>query len=220
MPISSIPSRNNALVADDWERLRNALDAAGVRGSEDLGRFVNNTEYFRASVFDERAAMPVLLELLPTLTDERAIAAVARHLRRSWCRPAAFPALLAAFETWASRAPSSDAAWALGDALATTATPDVLTVLLEIVDNQAYGDARQMVVDALWRFRKDLRVAAALDRLVDDPAVSLHAMSALRRTVGNEAALPRLRHVRDEHPDARVRKQAATAVRRAEKAIR
>ena len=75
-----------------------------------------------------------------------------------------------------------------------------------------------MVVDALWRFRKDERVAPVLCSLLDDPAVSLHAMSALRRTIGNEAALPYLLRVHDGHTDPLVRKQAAKAVRRAEEA--
>src|SRR4051812_5175686 len=135
-------------------------------------------------------------------------------------RPAAFPALQDAFGEWASKDPAGDAAWALGDALATAASIDDLPVLLEIVQDNRYGNARRMVVEALWRFRKDARVGPVLDSLVEDRAVSLHAMSAFRRTVGNRAALPRLRHVRDEHPDALVRKQAAVAVQRAEKAAR
>ena len=47
--------------------------------------------------------MPVLLRLLPTLTDPLAVAAVAGHLRRPWARPVAFAALLEAFETWGRR---------------------------------------------------------------------------------------------------------------------
>jgi hypothetical protein len=116
--------------------------------------------------------------------------------------------------------PDGDPAWAFGDALATAASIDDLPVLLEIVQDNRYGNARRMVIDALWRFRKDARVGPALNSLVEDPVVSLHAMSALRRTVGNQAALPRLRQVRDEHPHALVREQAARAVRRAEKAVR
>jgi hypothetical protein len=58
---------------------------------EDFGRFVNNTTYFRPSAFDERAAMPTLLRLLPTLTDRALVGTVAAHLRRPWARPTAFP---------------------------------------------------------------------------------------------------------------------------------
>jgi hypothetical protein len=59
-----------------------SLAAAGVIGVEDLGRFVNDVTYLRPSMFDERAAMPVLLELLPALTDPTLVRAVAAHLRR------------------------------------------------------------------------------------------------------------------------------------------
>ena len=75
-----------------------------------------------------------------------------------------------------------------------------------------------MIVHCLWRFKKDPRVAATLSGLVADRDVSLHAMSALRRTVGNESALPTLRATRDSHPDPTVRAQAAKVVRLAEKA--
>ena len=69
---------------DEWQAARQALSVAGVAGVEDLGRFVNNTEHFAPSQFDERAAMPVLLDILPTATDAKlveAIAAVGDHLK-------------------------------------------------------------------------------------------------------------------------------------------
>jgi hypothetical protein len=46
-----------------------------------------------------------------------------------------------------------------------------------------YGQARQMIVDALWRFLRSPLVRPALTELVSDPDVALHAMSALRRTI-------------------------------------
>jgi hypothetical protein len=69
-------------VVDEWQLARDSPAAAGVNGVEDLGRFVNDVTYLRPSMFDERAAMPVLLELLPTLTDPTLVRAVAAHLRR------------------------------------------------------------------------------------------------------------------------------------------
>ncbi len=63
----------------------------------ELGRFVNNVEFFGASNFDEMAAMPVLLNALPRLADARLVSAVAGHLLRPWARPHAFDVLLAAF---------------------------------------------------------------------------------------------------------------------------
>jgi hypothetical protein len=52
-------------VTEELEELRSALIAEGVAGVSDLGRFVSNTDHFRPSTFDERAAMPVLVAWLP-----------------------------------------------------------------------------------------------------------------------------------------------------------
>jgi hypothetical protein len=90
-------------------------------------------------------------------------------------------------------------------------------VLLDLAQHKPYGVARAMIVDSLWRYRKDDRVARLLTTLVDDPSVALAAMTALRRTVGSGNALPHLRRVRDNHPDAQVRQHATRQVKRAEK---
>ena len=204
-------------MVDEWQRVRNALEHAGVAGTADLGHFVNDVTYFRASVFDERAAMPVLLDLLPTLTDPTLVWAVAGHLRGPWARPAAFGALVNAFRQWAPQ--NEDAGWQLGDALARAAEPDDLPVLLILVCDARYGTARQMIVGSLWRFRKSPLVEPALVTLITDPAVALHAMSALRRSIGAAAALPYLRQVATDHPGDRLGKTAVTQIRRAEAAV-
>jgi hypothetical protein len=73
-------------VLGEWRTVRDALTSAGVMGAEDLGRFVNNTTYVRLSKFDEQAAAPTLLRVLPALKDPRLVTAVAAHLRRPWLR--------------------------------------------------------------------------------------------------------------------------------------
>jgi hypothetical protein len=60
--------------------------------------------------------MPVLLGLLPILTDPTLVRAVAAHLRRPWARPTAFGPLVDAFQRWAPQ--GGDAGWQLGDELA------------------------------------------------------------------------------------------------------
>jgi hypothetical protein len=69
------------LMVDEWQLTRDLLAAAGVNGAEDLGRFVNDVTYLQPSIFDERDAMPVLRELLPTLTDPTLVRAGASELR-------------------------------------------------------------------------------------------------------------------------------------------
>ncbi len=199
---------------DEWEALRARLAAAGVDGAEDLGRFVNKPELLSESRFDERAAMPVLIQALPSLTDEKLIGAVAGHLRQPWARPHAFAALLEAFEAAAPN-DGSTAAWHLGDAVGTTATAEHVEVLLRISRDSDYGAARQMVVQALGRFKKAPGVAEALLVLIDDPDVALHAMGALRRVVGAREALPHLERVARERCGTVVGEQAARQVKRA-----
>jgi len=161
--------------------------------------------------------MPVLLDLWPRLTLPSVVTAVAGHLRRPWARPA-FPALLTAFYRWAPQ--DNHTAWAIGNALATAAGKQHLPELLAIARNPGYGATRAVIVDCLWRFRKDNRVAEVLVRLLDDADVCLPAMSALRRTLGNNAVLPYLRRTRDHHPDPKIRQHAGKQVRRAESSTR
>jgi hypothetical protein len=125
--------------------------------------------------------------------------------------------LLDAFRAWAVRDPS--VGWSIGDALATAADRSHLEVLLDIARHREYGYARAMVVDSLWRYRRDDRVGTVLKNLMNDPDVSLAAMTALRRVLGNNEALPLIHEVLETHPDARVRAQAAQQIRRAERAV-
>lgn len=201
-------------MVDEWQMVRETLSGHGVAGADDLGRFVSNTKYFRPSALDEHAAMPIFIELLPQLSDPTLVAVLASHLRRRWARPRAFDNLHAAFERWAI--PEPTAGWHIGDALATTATKDELPVLLRIAAATKYGKARQMIVDCLWRFNASDEVETTLVSLIRDPDVALHAMSALRRTIGAEAALPHLRQVQDEHSNDLIGTTAKRQIQKAE----
>ena len=178
------------------DRVRSVLTERGVAGVEDFGTFVNNTTYFAPSRFDERAAMPVLIELLPTLNDAHVVGTVASLLRRPWARPAAYEPLLIEFRRWA--AAGSDPGWALGDALAAAATSSNLSDLLALAQDSRYGRSRQMIVLALYRFKTD-DTAAVLAELIRDPEVALHAMSALKRVIGPGRCRPMIEAVALEY---------------------
>jgi hypothetical protein len=202
---------------DEWAQLRARLTEAGVDGAQDLGRFVSNPEFFGSSAFDEKAAMPVLVAQLPDLTDAKLVSAVAGHLRRPWARPAAFDALLDAFESWAQR--DADTGWHLGDALGATATATHVEALLRISQDTRYGTARQMVVHALGRFKNAPAVPQALADLIEDPDVALHAMQALRRVLGPEEALPHLECVEREQRGTTVGEHAAREAKKTRKSL-
>lgn len=203
---------------DEWDQLRRRLADEGVAGAEDLGRFVSKPQFFGESRFDERAAMYALIEVLPTLSDPKLVSVVAGHLRRPWARPAAFDALLAAFEIWAAQADSA-AGWHLGDALGTTATTTKVDALLRVSCKPEYGSARQMVVLALGRFKKCAGVSETLLALIDDPDVGLHAMGALRRVLGPLEALPHFERVEREQQGTLLGEQAAREAKKARKAL-
>ena len=198
---------------DDADRVGHALTVAGVSGVNDFGHFVNSSTHFRASEFDEKAAMPTLLAVLPSLTDLRVVTAVAGHLRRAWARPSAFPLLRDAFVRWAE---VDDAAgWALGDALGTAADKSRVGELIELAADGGYGMSRQTVVHSLRRFKNDQRVSPVLTKLLTDPSVALNAAGALRQVPGKDAAFPLLRAARDQTTDPTV---AAGLVRNIKKA--
>ena len=201
-------------MASDRESLCDALRAAGVRGVDDFGRFVN-TKYFRASEFDDAAAAPVLLAELPSVSDGSVVAAIARHLRRVRLSPRDFDRLLVAFERWATE--NFDAGWTLGDALAHAARPDHVATMCQLAQRQEYGRSRQMIVFALWRWRRSELVEPTLRGLLADPDVAMHAMSALNRVIPADDMLAALAPLLQNDADPTVRKQAqcqATPVRR------
>jgi hypothetical protein len=202
---------------EEWDILRQDLDRAGVAGSAELGRFVSNTDHFAASTFDERAAMPVLIAALPRLSDPKLVSAVAGHLRRSWSRPSAFDALFVAFLRWAPN--DRHTGWALGDAVGTAATIAHVEQLLAQGQERRFGQARQMVVHALGRFAKAPEVAPVLLGLIKDPDVALHAMQALKRVVGPEAALPHIEEVEAEQMGTALGGVAAREARKMRKAL-
>jgi hypothetical protein len=206
-------------MSDDRARVLAALGADGVAGFEDFGHFVNDTRYFPPSKFDARAAFPTLLALLSSLSDPSVVGATARYLARPGTGFAVFDALLAAFKRWAI-IDTTSTGWTIGESLAKTATVDDLDTIFELVENSTYGRSRQMIVLSLWRYRKDARTTAVLARLIFDPEVSLHAMSALRRAIGNPDSIPFLEQVRDAPTLSDLhRGNAAKAIRAAQRSI-
>lgn len=199
----------------DADRVRYELAVAGVEGVDDFGRFVNDTTHLRASEFDEKAAMPTLLAILPSLTEPRVVSAVAAHLRRAWARPTAFPVLRDAFIHWSTL--HEGAGWALGDALGTAADKSRVGDLIDLATDGRHGKARQMVVYSLRRFKTDERVPAALTTLLTDPTVVLHAAGALRHVVGNAAALPLLQAAKDQTTDPTASASLVREIKKAEK---
>jgi len=202
-------------VDSEQEVLCDALRAAGVKGVDDFGYFANSA-HFRASEFDAVGAAPILLARLPSLTEALVVSAAARHLRHVRIPADAFGTLVDAFRHWATQ--DFDAGWALGDALSHAARPENVTTMCALAQDRTYGRSRQMIVGALWRWRKSDEIGGTLRHLTADPDVSLHAMSALARVVSPRDLVAVLEPLTDD-ADANVRKQAQRQLAKARRKL-
>jgi hypothetical protein len=198
---------------DEWQRVREALTDAGVTGVEDFGRFVNNTAFFRPSLFDERAAAPTLLRLLPDLQTPPVVRSAAGHLRRPWLRDldGAYEVVRAAYLRWAT---DPDVGWYLGGTLCRAASRERATDLIELAATAEHGGSRGCIVEALWRFKAVAEVEPLLRNLVADPDVTDMAMSSLQRTIGAEAMAPVLERLLATTDDSTVQEAAERQLRR------
>ena len=204
---------------DERALVRALLAEHGVAGAEYFGRFVNDSRYFDNSAFDSRAATPVLVDVLPRLTDPAVIETVALHLKNPAARPKAFGALYTAFLEWGT-ASRGRVGWQLGEALVNAAPLREAPVLIDIVTDPRYGVNRQQIVLGLPRFRRALDTERTLRELIHDPEVAQQAMYALRRVVGPQQTVDALEGVRQAHPGTVLERQARHEIRKINRALR
>lgn len=205
--------------ADERALVRRLLAEADVTGADDFGRFVNDSRYFGATGFDSRAATPVLVGVLPRLTDPLVVEIVALHLKNPAARPAAFGALHESFLTWGT-VTRGRVGWQLGEALVHAAPLGEVSALLDIVADKRYGVNRQQVVLGLPRFRRTVETERALRTLVHDPDVAQQAMYALRRVIGPRLTVDALEAVRRAHPGTTLERQARHEIRKMSRTLR
>jgi hypothetical protein len=202
--------------ADEWEAIRASLRAAGVDPT-DLARFVNRPNPdlpgLEPERFDAVAARPVLLDWLSRARSPAVRSTIASRLRQAGKSAATARALIAAYEVETN----DEARWQLGDAIARTAPPAELPAIVELAADPRGGTGRQMLVDALWRVKTD-RARSLLLELIADRDVCVHAMSALRRAVGNEEARRRIEPL-VESDDERVRDVARHTLKKIDRAL-
>jgi hypothetical protein len=204
---------------DERALVRGLLIDAEVAGGEDFGRFVNDSRYFDTSSFDSRAATPVLVEVLPRLTDPAVIETVALHLKNPAARPSAFGALHGAFREWGV-VRRGRVGWQLGEALANAAPLREAPLLIDIAADARYGVNRQQVVLGLPRFRRAPETEPTLRALIHDVDVAQQAMYALRRLIGPQLTVDALEEVCRTHPGTMLERQARNEIRKMNRALR
>ena len=205
--------------APDFALVRDALESAGI-ASADFGRFTSGRQpdVIRPSVFDYRAAVPVLLEVLPRVKHPDVKQTVVRSLTTSYARPAAAEALIAEFRS-TSVAKHEALKWAIGNALDIVTTPQHLDTLLVLILDQSHGKGRQMIVDRVGRISGDARVVETLTQLTTDEDVAFHAMAGLRRRLGPRTAADLIRPL-TRHESGRIRDAAHRPLKLAERSQR
>jgi hypothetical protein len=204
--------------AGDFTLVRSALDAAGLP-SGDFGRFTSgrHPEIIPNPVFDWRASVPVLLDVLPKVTRPVVKEAIVRSLSTKYARPLAARALLDEFRR-TSNAEQPSLKWAIGNALSVVTTKEHVDELLELALDPRHGAGRGMLVERLGRVARDARVEEALLRLRDDPDVAFQAGTGIRRRFGPARAIEILEPLA-AHSSPLVRNAVREHLKRAQKSL-
>jgi HEAT repeat protein len=198
----------------EWDAVRDALRTAGIDPS-DLGRFVNrpnpDLRGLEPETFDATAAHPVLLEWLPRVRAANLKQTIATRLAQGGRDGETAVALLAEYR----RSVDEILQWTLGDAISRVATPAQYDEIVELAARGGRGS--QMLVFMLWRIKTqrshDVMLAA-----IRDPDVCVHAMSSLRRALGNREARSHIERLVDD-ASPHVREVAAQTLKKIDKAL-
>jgi HEAT repeat protein len=162
------------------------------------------------------AAIPVLLRFLPQNLEPKIKEGVVRALSIREARSVALRPMLEEFK---QRNISDSLRWAIGNAIEVLATEEVLSELVELIQDKRYGRARQMVVLAVGKLKVARENAAALHaliRLLDEEEVRGHAIAALGKLRAGKARGKIKQFL--AHPNAWIRREAQKALERIDKA--
>lgn len=154
----------------------------------EIGYEVGSLAELRHSGVRYRKAIPVLVAALPEVSETKTLMEVVRTLSVPWAKPAATLPLIELFRS-AEDDTGLDARWAVGNALDVTWSDDHFDELVELARDGSFGRSREMVVLGLGRSKKP-EVGEVLIELLDDPVVSGHAVTALRKLKVPEAREP------------------------------
>lgn len=156
-------------------------------------------------------AVPVLIEWLTKVDEPSVKEDIVRTLSVPWAKSAA-PALIEEFRR-VEDATGTSIRWVIGNALSVVAGDPVCDDLVGLARDRRYGRAREMVVVALGKMKKN--AASVMDVLIEllaDEDVAGHAVIALGKLKDRRAreAVAALQN----HPKAWVRAEVKKALAR------
>ncbi len=140
-----------------------------------------------------RKAIPILVDILPSLETSPLKSRVARTLAAKECKEITAKPLVS--ELQGLRQDIEDEApyakrlgWVIADALADVATEDVYDEIRNMIKDQRFGKAREMLPFALARIKKRRKeTVSALTNILHDNEVAAHAISALAKLKATES---------------------------------
>ncbi len=153
-----------------------------------VGFDVESLADLRESGIRYRDAIPVLLRWLPEVREQQVKEEIVRALSVPWAKPAATQLLIEEFRNIDASADPSGLGlrWTVGNALEVLFDDAHFDELAELAQNRRYGRSREMIVLGLGKSKRPEAVNVLL-RLIHDPDVDGHAVSALRKLKTPEA---------------------------------
>jgi len=167
----------------DDKRTEDAEDRRVARALRSVGVEVSSVWDLVNEARPYPEAIPILLQWLPKVTDDRIKEGIIRALTVKEARGIAAKPLIREFEE------SKDlygAKWAAGNALSVVADDSVFGDLTRLARDKRHGKAREMVVVALGNMKNPRAVDVLVELLEDDEAAG-HAIIALGKLKAKKA---------------------------------
>lgn len=179
-----------------------------LRELAEVGYEFDSLADLRTSGSRYREAVPVLLSALGSVTDRKVKGEIVRALSVPWAKPAATRPLIEQFKEVEDES-GLGLRWTIGNALEVVWDDSLFDELVQLARAREFGRAREMVVLGMGRSKR-AEAGRVLIELLEDPAVSGHAVKALRKLKVPDAQ-PGLERMLDDDR-AWVRKEAQRAL--------
>ncbi len=187
------PEQQSALYQqrlDEDRTLIHALQQAGVYIDSIYDLVKQKGNYARA--------MPLLVKLLPTVSDAMVKQGIVRALGQKDAIGLAEEALIHEFLAVPPDLLGGESLkWAIGNTLEIIASDKYAEQLISLASDKQHGTSRQMLVVGLGKLKKSPQVVDALILLLDDEDVSGHAVIALGKLKALKAA-PKLKQLQND----------------------